>query len=91
MCSSDLDLVLDIPLFSKDDKEYYLPQEDFKFDDPFNVWEDIRENMRNRIFSDIEYQLEGLGLEIEKALEFNLLWANLILTYSHRFWLKNFL
>jgi len=87
----DYDLVLDITLFSKDEREYYLPQKGFKFDNPFNAWEGVRENMRDRIFSDIEYQLEGLGLEIEKALEFNLLWANLILTYSHRFWLKNFL
>jgi len=81
----DYDLVLDVTLFSKDDRGYYLPQEDLKFSDPFGAWQGIKENMRDRIFSAIEYQLEGLGLDIEKALEFDLLWANLILKYSHRF------
>ncbi len=81
----DYQLELKIMLYDEEDKENILPSEDFKFNDPFKSWTDLHNDMRDRIFSDIEYQLEGLGLNIEKALSFNLLWADFILKYSHRF------
>jgi len=86
----DYDLVLDITLYDKEHREYYLPQENLKFNDPFKIWEGFRGSIEGRIFLNIKYQLEGLGLGIEKVLEFEELWANLILKYFHRFSLKNF-
>ena len=85
----DYDIVLKIILYDKENREFYLPQEDLKFNDPFRIYTGFRGSIEGRIFVDIEYQLEGLGLNIEKAFEFKRLWANLILKYSHRFSLKN--
>jgi hypothetical protein len=84
----DYRLDLEIVLYDDESREYVLPAEDFKFGDPFKWWGELRNNIKCKIFQDIEYQLEGLGLDIEKALSFNLLWANLILRYSHRFYLR---
>jgi len=84
----DYRLDLEIVLYDDESRENVLPAEDFKFGDPFSSWIGLCNNTKDKIFRDIEYQLEGLGLDIEKALSFNLLWANLILRYSHRFYLK---